>query len=234
VFSAEIAEHLPSLDSRVAAEELCLEMPEVKDGLAVPALSAQLIAVPSSSRGVPVPEVIEMNFKAVRSEGSVRSSPLLPLPGINNGLTRALSGTVGVRRPSLLEPSRRVRSAVFLPCGAQVAAWDLSQAPHERISLELDAMSAFRVESLARQAEVLRKWEHGQAEVVALFPRVPVELLSRVRFSQEGNRLTYILHPAIRVKSTRVHDLIAIRDRKSGEVHLVPERTNYQSTELKS
>ena len=162
----------------------------------------------------------------------MRTSPLLTLPGIKNGLARSLPGAAGLRCLSLLGPPLQIHSGVLLPHGAKVAERDLSQAPHARISLNLDALSAFRIESLAHQAEMLRKWEHGQAEVVALFLRVPVELLSKVRYSQEGRRLTYILHPATRTSSTRVHDLVAIRDRKSGQVHLLPEHTNYQTTEL--
>ena len=117
-FSPDVNGSLPFFQTQVEAESLGLEKPEVKNGLSVPDLSAQITAVPASRRtdlartSIPVPSrkanVKEIDFSVIRAGGPVQTRPLLPFPAVKDGLARVHLRTGGVCCPSLLVPSRRI------------------------------------------------------------------------------------------------------------------------------
>jgi hypothetical protein len=86
--------------------------------------------------------------------------------------------------------------------------------------------------SFLREAAALRGVTPDQGELLAVFRSVPIEVVSRLSFNKESRTIVYKLtfNPALR--RTRVHDLAAVLDTASGEIHLVPHRARYRTVFL--
>jgi hypothetical protein len=102
-------------------------------------------------------------------------------------------------------------------------------APHIRTSLPLDAMRNDDLESFLREGEQLQKLPRQQGEVLGIFFRIPIEIISRIRFSPERRLLFYTISRETRLRQTRLHDLAVVRDQATGRIHLVPHRTRFQT-----
>jgi hypothetical protein len=236
-FTSEISELLPLLAPGVKTEPVVWDFPIVSDGLgcfdpgmhrvSLSGHPAILLAAVGN-----LPEVTDIEFSQFGTECVVRENHFLPMPGVKDGFGSGLPKFARVHGPALLNrvPCVMGISGARLPeaAGVKVFARDLSPKPHVRSSLDLAALSVPLVEVLTQEAELAKHWEHGQAELLAVFPRIPVELLSRVRYFQDRKQLIYTLHGTEKVTRTRIHDLCAVRERKSGTVHLVPRRSKYE------
>jgi hypothetical protein len=108
----------------------------------------------------------------------------------------------------------------------------ISSIPMLLRSIGRDKFKQPAYESFLREAEVLRGVPPGQGELLAVFRNVPVEVVLRLRFVQEKNMIIYTLALPLSSRSTRLHDLAAVRDLSSKVVHLVPHRTRYQTVVL--
>jgi hypothetical protein len=238
--ASTVTEVAAIFETAVVDDPVCQEMPHVLDALpfllaAARQDSTEIEVAPHAQRGgASFGEVKSVELSLLRAAPLLRDLSLLKWPEIREGLVRVLPRRLRVFAPTLVPASPRVTNirGGILPLESKVLSHDLRQFPYMRPSVELDALSVPRAEGLARQAESLQAWENGRAEVVAYFSRVPVELLSRVRFVQDRRQLVYYLHSARKVTKTRIHDLIAVRDRKSGDVHFVPERTSFRIATL--
>ncbi len=137
-----------------------------------------------------------------------------------------------VRSAPLLDEPAPSRNDVkwLLPAfvSVHVATQRFIRFPHSRTSADTAELGLQETERLTHEAEIVRGIDPGQAELLAVFPSVPIEIVSRVRFVPGSSRLLYTLLPKPDVTRTRVHQLVAVRDRKTGETHLVPHRTRYR------
>jgi len=108
----------------------------------------------------------------------------------------------------------------------------ISSIPMLLRSIGRDKFKQPAFESFLREAEVLRGVPPGQGELLAVFRNVPVEIVSRLRFVQDKNMIIYSVTLPLSSRSTRLHDLAAVRDISREVVHLVPHRTRYQTVIL--
>ena len=142
----------------------------------------------------------------------VRSAGLL-------GLAHAV--TDGRRRIGLLaDPAVIDRSLRF------------GRMPHARRGIDLASLGDGDRLDYLREAEVLRGVPPERGELLAVFRKVPVELVGRIRFLAESGLLLYTITRAPGLQRTRLHDLAAVRNRDSGSVHLVAHRTRYRTAFL--
>lgn len=104
--------------------------------------------------------------------------------------------------------------------------------PQASRTLDLNEMREAEREGFLREAAALRGVPPGRGELLAVFRNVPIEVVSRLSFSKESRTIRYsvILSPSLR--RTRVHDLAAVRDVSTEEIHLVPHRTRYRTVFL--
>ncbi len=122
-----------------------------------------------------------------------------------------------------LDPSRTtVRVAT-----ARIAA--MPQAGH---SSDLEEMKAVEKESFLREAAAIKGVAPEAGELLAVFRNVPIEVVSRLSYSQESRTIFYYLTLGPGVRRTRVHDIAAVLDKATREIHLVPHRTRYRTVFL--
>jgi hypothetical protein len=104
--------------------------------------------------------------------------------------------------------------------------------PHTRTGVAPSDVSVSDTELYLRDAQELRGVEPGQAELVAVFRRVPIELITRLRLSENATGLSFEVGAAESRSRTRIHDLAAVRDNGKAHVHLVPHRSRFESVAL--
>jgi len=104
--------------------------------------------------------------------------------------------------------------------------------PYKRRSLDVGLLPESEHTSFLREAEAIKHLPADKAELLAVFRNIPIELVSRMRFIAEGNVIFYTLFSTYGRTMTRVHDMAAIRNTDSGEIHLIPHRTRFQAVSL--
>ncbi len=154
-------------------------------------------------------------------ELSVRSWPLLK----GSSYPRIRSTTLLNERAARVDASAWFLSA---KAAVRVATPRFIRFPHSRRSVNVQDLGLQESEKLVHEAETVRGMAPGRGELLAVFPNVPIEIISRMRFMPESRQLLYTLMPKPDLSRTRVHEVIAVRDRQTGETHLVPHRTRYR------
>ena len=178
-----------------------------------------------------LPNLNTVDFSWMTST-AVKGAGLMPVPLVKfRALWKAGSET-RTRSAVLLDPPQVPADALssFLPQSlpVRVGTPRFIRVPHSRRSMDLSSLGVQESERLVHEAETVRGIEHGQGELLAVFLSVPVEVISQVRFVEETKQLLYTLTQKPEMTRTRVHDMLAVRDRKTGETHLVPHRTRYR------
>jgi hypothetical protein len=181
-------------------------------------------------------------------EAELGTEPFEPLPC--PAVLRCMPlGRPGVRSRPLMAAGSRVRSAGLLAPAhavtdgrrrigllADPAVIDRSlrfgRMPHARRGIDLASLGDGDRLDYLREAEVLRGVPPERGELLAVFRKVPVELVRRIRFLAESGLLLYTITRAPGLQRTRLHDLAAVRNRDSGGVHLVAHRTRYRTAFL--
>jgi len=178
-----------------------------------------------------LPNITAVEF-SWRNDAAIKSRDLMPAARVKSSTLWNAGREVRAHAATLLDllPPPPDPPASFLPLNlpVHVGTPRLTRFPHSRKSVDLSTLSVQESERLVSEGETVRGIAHGQGELLALFLSVPVEIVSRVRFVDETKQLLYTLTPRSDLTRTRVHDMIAVRDRKSGETHLVPHRTRYR------
>jgi hypothetical protein len=142
---------------------------------------------------------------------------------------------VNVRPAGLLGEARRGlahEDIVILPPQVSIAPPRLRDLPQSRRQVALHEIRSRDQEAFLKEAERSRRVPSGRGELVAVFRRVPVELITRARYSEASGGLIYTLAVPPGRSRTRVHDVGAVRDATSGKVHLVPHRTQFSEAVL--
>jgi hypothetical protein len=122
----------------------------------------------------------------------------------------------------------------FLICTTVVPLprYKIALLPHARESVRIETITAAERKSFLREAEVLKGIRADRAELLVVFRHVPIEVISRMRFVAEKRVLLYSIVAQRGLTSTRVHDMAAVRDLESQEVHLIPHHTQFRSVSL--
>ncbi len=108
----------------------------------------------------------------------------------------------------------------------------IAELPHSRTSLDVDALKDSERNGFLHEATILRGIPADQGELMAVFRHVPIEMISRLRFLAETKTIIYSINGEPRRTHTRVHDLAAVRDKASREIHLIPHRTKFRQVSL--
>lgn len=106
------------------------------------------------------------------------------------------------------------------------------KAAHTRIGVPPAEVSPEDTLLFTRDAEELRGIAPGKSELLTVFRKVPIELIASVRLAENSSKLQFEITLAGDRTRTRVHDLAAVRDTESSQVHLVPHRSRYGTAQL--
>jgi hypothetical protein len=178
----------------------------------------------------------------------------IPMPDIENvGMVREPAARgVSIPQPATLakQPDWRLPQAVVRSraAGSALSAGDgvlaaampkvldgtttLSRFPHTRKGLVPSQIGEAETESHLNEARATKGVVPENASLVAVFRRIPVELISRVRFDEGRGLLVFRLVSCRGRRLTRVYDVAAIRDASTGELHLVSHRTRNRAVVL--
>jgi hypothetical protein len=99
--------------------------------------------------------------------------------------------------------------------------------PSRRTALPLESLSGAERASFLAEAAALKSVPAGEAELLAVFRSIPVELIDRICYLPDENAIEYTIEHDVRVERTRLHDLAVVRQTAGGESAFVPHRTRY-------
>ena len=108
----------------------------------------------------------------------------------------------------------------------------ITRFPHTRRGLVPRQIGGEEIESHLNEARATKGVAPENASLIAVFRRIPVELVSHVRIDESRRLLLFRLEPCQGRRSTRVYDMAAIRDISTGRLHLVPHRTRNRTVLL--
>lgn len=116
--------------------------------------------------------------------------------------------------------------------GVRTGTAGISALPQTGWTLDLNEIKESERESFLREAAALKGVAPGRGELLAIFRNVPIEIVSRLSFTKETGMIHYNLTFNPSLRRTRVHDLAAVRDVSTDEIHLVAHRTRYRTVFL--
>lgn len=108
----------------------------------------------------------------------------------------------------------------------------LLKAPHLRWSCDLSRVGLRELERFIREASRLRGIQPENGEVLAVFARVPIEIVADYRYIEEKQLLIYTITLDKPFFTTRIHDLAAIRVKGTGKTYLVADQSRFQTAFL--
>jgi|WetSurMetagenome_2_1015567.scaffolds.fasta_scaffold34911_4 hypothetical protein len=108
----------------------------------------------------------------------------------------------------------------------------ISKFVYRRKSVDLQILKDTERMSFLQEADAIKHIPAERAELLGVFRSVPIELISRLRFLSSRNEVVYSLVATSDRTSTRVHDIAAVRDTSSHEVHLIPHRIRWRAVSL--
>ncbi len=116
--------------------------------------------------------------------------------------------------------------------GARVSISQLLDLPFVRSGIDIGLLKRREYESFLREAEVLKGLPADRCTLLAVFRHIPIELISDLSFLADKNIIVYRVSVEFRRTRTRVHDMAAVLDASSREIHLVSHRTRCRSAVL--
>jgi hypothetical protein len=108
----------------------------------------------------------------------------------------------------------------------------IRRMPQIRSAVERDSLTLQECESFLREAEAGRGIPAGRGELLAVFRRIPVEEVSKIRFVEAKGLLFFTCEQDRKSRQTRVHDVAAIRNGATAQTHLVAHRMRFQTVAL--
>lgn len=158
------------------------------------------------------------------------------LPVAKASLQDALGKKTRVRSVTCLHELGHARSCSQwlspVRIGVRTGTRGISALPHTGWTLDLNEIRESERESFLQEATALKGVAPGRGELLAIFRNVPIEVVSRLRFVRETGTIHYNLTFNPSLRRTRVHDLAAVRDAATDEIHLVAHRTRYRTVFL--
>ena len=108
----------------------------------------------------------------------------------------------------------------------------ISRLPQRRRGLIPRQIGGGEVESHLNELQAAKGVIPENAVLVAVFRRIPVELISHMRFDQSRRLLLFKLVPCRGRRVTRIYDVAAVKDLSTGNLHLIPHRTRNRTVLL--
>jgi hypothetical protein len=163
----------------------------------------------------------------------VGQSRLIAMPGMKTSPV-ALGPVVIRSLESFRDRPVEVRDGNrFLVSDLQVYSYPkIFRLVYRRRSIDLQFLAEAERLSFLGEAEALKHIPAESAELLGVFLSIPIELISRLRYVSNRNEVVYSLEVMPDRTVTRVHDMAAVRDTASREVHLVPHRTRSRAVTL--
>jgi hypothetical protein len=116
--------------------------------------------------------------------------------------------------------------------GNRIIFSQLLELPYIRISIDPNLLATAEYAGFLREVEIIKGMTADRCELLAVFRHIPIEIIAHLRFLAERNILVYKISTEMRRTQTRVHDLAAIRDNDSKEIHLIAHRTRCRTVFL--
>jgi hypothetical protein len=102
----------------------------------------------------------------------------------------------------------------------------IAAIPHRRASMDIGRLQDSERREFLNEAQILKGIRFENAEVIAVFRHVPIEMITRLRYLENQQAIVYSVSGGPRRTRTRVHDMAVVRDKAKGEIHLIPRRTH--------
>jgi hypothetical protein len=147
--------------------------------------------------------------------------PVIPTPGIRTSARGFIS------LPAIKTEDMNISARP----GNRILISQVLELPLVRSSIDINLLPDSEYEGFLREAEILKKLPPERCELQAIFRHVPIELISQLHFLAERNVIIYKISESRRTR-TRIHDIAAVRDTGSQEIHLVPHRTRFRWASL--
>ncbi len=116
--------------------------------------------------------------------------------------------------------------------GNRILLSQILKLPYVRKSIDTNLLPTAEYAGFLREAEMIKQLPLNECELLAVFRNIPVEMISHLRFLAEKNVIVYQIATEVHRTQTRIHDLAAVRDNTSHEVHLVFHRTRFKTVWL--
>jgi hypothetical protein len=170
------------------------------------------------SLGLPEGQKVRIrNVDAIRPATARSANPVLRAPVVKEG--------------ALVPPATVVaqESVISAAIGHKIMISQIIDLPHFRKSADIKRMAEAEYQSFIREAEILKSIPAERGELLAVFRHVPIEMISQLRFVADRNAIEYSVSMNSQRTQTRVHDMAAVRNVVSGEIHLFAHRTSYRT-----
>lgn len=112
------------------------------------------------------------------------------------------------------------------------ATFRIARLAHRRKGLPPSRIGQMEIDSHLNEARAAKGVPRENARLVAVFRKIPVELISRMRFDEIRRLLLFRLVSCEGLSSTRVYDMAAVRDLLTRKLHLIPNRARYREVSL--
>ena len=218
------------------------------DTITVCSMPLPIVAPPGGSAGGrPAPRPAGLEFMAPRA----RDVPLACRPAaINLDLVPSHRGPargrhvlrdplelkLGVRHEtnSSSDTEEKLASCVLphMPPAVHCGMAAITRQPFIRRGLDPGRLTAGERNGYLLEAERHRNIKPDCGTVLAVFRRIPIELVSKIRFDERRHLLAYTLVSLRGINKSRIHDLAAVKDAASGRIFLIPQRTRFQMAAL--
>ena len=124
------------------------------------------------------------------------------------------SGTLIPRIPSIMSMMPR--------------AYDL---PIRQTSIDIESLPDSEKRGYLQEAEQRRGFRADECELIAIFKRVPVEMIAKLHFINDEKTIIYSISGGLDRTRTRIYEVMVVRD-SSKEVHLIPHGTRNKAVGL--
>jgi hypothetical protein len=235
--SADVSEQILKIDANAIGLNVDIAPgPVVRDGLGLLGIRMEPMGTASCqnvdlniSKAAFVRNVALPNEQRVR----IRQAAVINQPHVRS-IHPAIADPA-VRTPaceSILLPAVRSEDMnISARPGNRILISQMLKLPHVRSSIDINLLPDSEYEGFLREAEITKKLPPERCELKAVFYRIPIELISQLHFMAERNVIIYTISESRRTR-TRIHDVAAVRDTGSQEIHLVPHRTRFRWASL--
>jgi hypothetical protein len=243
-FTSVSGEKLLSLESQVAnTVDAYLETADVRDGLgALKECASSCTVQETESEGLPctVREAGLLNAATARTlrlpnEGGARiRQAKLAVFSYFRWLRLSFQSAVHDLENPQFRPPALGKASPLIPRNPAVRTMvsKISMLPHRRASVDITTLEDSDYQGFLQEARVIKGVPTDRGELLGVFRHVPVEVISRLRYMAEERVIIYSIANTSRRTRTRVHDMAAVRDSSSQEIHLIPHRTRYRTVFL--
>jgi hypothetical protein len=180
------------------------------------------------------PAAVENLSMPNKQSARIKQDVLMVQPRLQSIPMSSLSPIVIAATHTMISPTAVDSKDMHFPVvlGNRILFSQLLELPHIRTSIDPNLLATADYVGFLREVEIIKGVTADRCELLAVFRHIPIEIIAHLRFLAERNILVYKISTEIHRTQTRVHDLAAVRDNDSQEIHLIAHRTRYQTVFL--